>query len=44
MGGLGEPELVEEDLGELAIPVLARVEDDLLDPGLAQGDARAART
>ncbi len=37
--GLREPELVEEDLGELVVPVLARVDDDLLDPGLAQGHA-----
>ena len=33
---LGQPELRVEDVGELRIPVLAGVETDLLDPGLAQ--------
>ena len=33
---LGQPELRVEDVGELRIPVLAGVEADLLDPGLAQ--------
>ena len=34
---LGQAELLVEDVGELGVPVLARVEADLLDPGLAQG-------
>ena len=35
VGGLRQPELLEEDLRELAVVVLSRVEDDLLDTGLA---------
>ncbi len=34
--GLGQSELLEEDLGKLPVPVLARVEDDLLLPRRAQ--------
>ena len=33
---LGEAELVEEDLRQRVVPVLPRVEDDLVDPGVAQ--------
>src|SRR6476619_1389047 len=36
--GLWEAELVEEDLGELTVVVLPRVEHDLVDPALAQSD------
>ena len=35
VGGLRQRELLEEDFRQLAIVVLARVEDDLLDAGLA---------
>ena len=41
---LGQPELRVEDVGELRIPVLAGVEADLLDAGLAQRGARPDRT
>ena len=36
--GLAEAELLEEDLGQLAVPVLAGVGDDLLDSRFAQCD------
>ena len=36
VGRLRQPELLEEDLGELPVPVLSGVQHDLLDPGLAQ--------
>ncbi len=36
MVGLGEPELVDEDLRELVVLVLARVDDDLVDPARAE--------
>ncbi len=36
MVGLGQPELVDEHLRELVVPVLARMDDDLLDPRRAQ--------
>ena len=36
MRRLGEPELVDEDLGELVVPVLAGMDDDLLDPRVAK--------
>ena len=35
---LGQAELLEEDLRELVVPVLARVDDDLVDPRLPQRD------
>ena len=38
MRRLVEPELVDEHLGELLVPVLARMDDDLVDPGLAERD------
>jgi hypothetical protein len=34
--GLRQPELLEEDLRELGVPVLARVDDDLVDVRLAE--------
>ena len=34
--GLREPELLEEDLRELGVPMLAGVDDDFLDPRLAE--------
>ena len=40
---LGEAELVEEDLRELAVVVLAGVDDDLLDPGVAERDRERRR-
>ena len=36
---LGQPELLVEDVGEVAVPVLAGAEADLLDPGFAQRGA-----
>ena len=43
VGGLGQPELLEEHVRELAVVVLARVDDDLLDAGLAQRDRQRTR-
>ena len=43
IGGLRQAELVDEDLRELVVPVLARMDDDLVDPGLAQGDGERRR-
>ena len=40
---LRQVELLEEHLRELAVPVLAGVEDDLLDPALAQRDRERPR-
>ena len=40
---LGEPELVEEDGGQLVVPVLPGVDDDLVEPGVAQGDGERRR-
>ena len=42
--GSAEPELVEEDLRELVVVVLARVDDDLVDPGRRAAPPRAAPT
>ena len=38
-----EAELVEEDLRKLAIPVLSRVKDDLVDPRVAERDGERGR-
>ena len=40
---LGEAELVEEDLGHRVEPVLAGVQHDLVDPGLAKGGRQRRR-
>jgi hypothetical protein len=37
---LVQPELLEEHLGELAVVVLARVDDDLVDTAFAEGDGQ----
>ena len=37
VGRLGEPQLLEEDVGQLAVVVLPRVEHDLVDPRLPEG-------
>ena len=39
----GQPELVEEDLRELGIVVLARMDDDLLDAGIPERDRERRR-
>ncbi len=36
MGRLVEPELVDEDLRQLVVPVLPRMHDDLVDPRLPE--------
>ena len=41
--GSPQPELVEEDGGQLAVVVLAGVHDDLLDPGVAERDRERRR-
>jgi hypothetical protein len=38
VGRCGQLELLEEDLGELAVVVLSRMDDDLLDPPAPQRD------
>ncbi len=43
VGGLGQPELLEEHVRQLAVVVLSRVEDDLLDAGLAERDRQRPR-
>ena len=43
VAGLAEPELVEEDLRELGVVVLPRMEHDLLDPVLAQSHRKRRR-
>ncbi len=40
VGRLGEPELLEEDVGQLAVVVLPRVQHDLVDPRLPEGDRK----
>ena len=40
---IGERELLEEDGGELVVPVLPRVDDDLVEARLAQGDREGRR-
>src|SRR5207244_6905753 len=41
--GLREPELVEEDLRQLPVPVLAGVEHDLVEAALAERDRERRR-
>ena len=43
VSGLREPELVEEDLRQLRVVVLARVEDALVDPRLAKRERERSR-
>ncbi len=43
VGGLREAQLLEEHLREHAVVVLPRVDDDLLDPGLAKGQREGRR-
>ncbi len=43
MLGLVEAELVDEDLRELVVPVLPGVDNDLVDPGIAQRDGERRR-
>ena len=40
---LVEPELVDEDLRQLVVPVLSRVDDDLVDPRLPERDRERRR-
>jgi len=41
--GLVQPELVDEDLRQLVVPVLTRVDDDLVDPCLAKRHGQRRR-
>ena len=41
--GLGQPELLEEHVGELAVVVLSRMDDHFPDAGLAQRNRQRAR-
>ena len=38
VGGVVQPELVDEDLRQLVVPVLPGVDDDLVDPSLPERD------
>ncbi len=43
MRRLVQPELVDEDLRQLVVPVLAGMDDDLVDPGLVERDGERRR-